>query len=35
MVGLKDNSSTRVSCFLQSSGVHILHMRFPEEKIIE
>ena len=33
----QDNSSTLllVSCFLQSSGVHILHIRFPKRKIIE
>ena len=33
----QDNSSTLllVSCFLQSSGVYILHKRFPKRKIIE
>ena len=28
----QDNTSTRVSYFLQSSGVHILHIRFPRRK---
>ena len=30
----QDSSSTLllVSCFLQSSGVHILHIRFPRRK---
>ena len=39
MVGLKqqDNSSKLflISFFLQSSGVDIVHIRFPKRKIIE